>query len=460
MPELAAGMNKFQKSEDTTIISQNPPVGDVGIAKTSGDTGIFVYSQAAYSIWFKSGGTWTVHQTFTSEDLIPASAFRWAPGATHVYFQTSELEHSIYVHGRDGALLIDNTPSDGTNEVDALVLDATNSLKIFGTSETVTTITTGTVSSEETMAVSHACPANITVTELVSGYSDSLSSNLAGYYKFNNETDDSGPGGYSGTLYDSGNATYPAGKIGDCLSCESNASYVGLNNPDLLDLGSSYTISAWVYSPSTRTYDGSAQAQLNGLRPVFSNMNSVADYITGLFMNIGPGGWSTVAAFPNNNLQTWFAIGSYWLVFGTPQDSMPLDQWVHVAMTVTGADTASWTVKFYINGQNQTVTQNAAAVAAQPWGSDSSKVNIGAATSQQYPSSIAGEQKYDEVAIWKRELTQAEITSLYNSGNGSELDLTYQTTETVRNDFTATKTFTVTAPAGIDPMNIKVTIEE
>ena len=65
---------------------------------------------------------------------------------------------------------------------------------------------------------------------------------------------------------------------------------------------------------------------------------------------------------------------------------------------------------------------------------------------------------YDEIAIWERELSESEITDLYNSGNGVDLDTTYTTTETVRNDFTVEKNVVVTAPAGTDATTIEIKI--
>lgn len=465
MPELTAGMNNFQKSEDTTIISENVPSGDVGISKTSGNTGIFVYSLSPYTIWFKSAGSWAAHQTFTSENLVVDATFRWPPEATHVYFQTSELEHSIYVLARTGALLIDNTPSDDNNQIDAIVLDAESTLKIFGSQATTTTVTTGTLSTGESLVIDDGCDASVVVTELTGEYSDSLSSNLAAYYKFDDNASDSSVTANNGTVQNSGNTSYPAGKIGKSLSFESNDSYVDLNNSDLLNLGSSYTIAGWVYSPSNRTYNGNANAQGASLRPVFSNLDHVGGVWSGFFASVGPGGWKTHdATFPNNNFQTWHAINlggtnNQWLIYGSEQDSFPLDQWVHVAMTVSGSDTSDWTVKIYINGVSQTVVSRYNDV-PQTWSTNPARVHFNAASSYDYPASIAGEQKIDEFAFWKRVLSQAEITSLYNSGNGSALDTTYGITETVREDFTVSKTVTVTAPAGVDEANIKITIEK
>jgi len=465
MPELSEGINTFIESEDTTVISQNAPSGDVGISKTSGNTGIFVYSQSPYTIWFKINGVWTSHQTFTSENLVVSISFKWEAGATHVYFQTSQSGHRLFLFPKTGSILIDGTPSDDTNQIDALVLDSETSLIVFGQQSTTTTVTTGTMSTGESIVIDDGCDASVVVTELVGDYTDSLSSNLAAYYKFDDNANDSSVAANNGTVQDSGNTSYPAGKIGKSLSFESNASYVDLNNSDLLNLGSSYTIAGWVYSPSNRTYNGNANAQGSLLRPVFSNLDHLGGVWSGFFASVGPGGWiNNDATFPNNNFQTWHAINlggttNQWVIYGSGQDSFPLDQWVHVAMTVSGSDTSNWTVNIYINGVSQTVVSRYNDV-PQTWSTNPARVHFNAASSYDYPASIAGEQKIDEFAFWKRALSQAEITSLYNSGTGAALDTTYQISETVREDFTVSKTVTVTAPAGVDEANIKITIEK
>ncbi len=74
------------------------------------------------------------------------------------------------------------------------------------------------------------------------------------------------------------------------------------------------------------------------------------------------------------------------------------------------------------------------------------------------PLTPSGELKYDEIALWKRELSESEISDLYSTNSGVELDLSYGTTEAVRSDFTVEKSVTVTAPAGTDTTNIKVEI--
>jgi hypothetical protein len=326
MSELSEGINIFTESEDTTVISQDAPSGDVGVSKTSGNTGIFVYSQSPYTIWFKINGVWTSHQTFTSENLVVSISFKWEAGATHVYFQTSQSGHRLFLFPKTGSILIDSTPSDDTNQIDALVLDSETSLIVFGQQSTTTTVTTGTISTGESIVIDDGCDASVVVTELVGDYTDSLSSNLAAYYKFDDNANDSSVAANNGTVQDSGNTSYPAGKIGKSLSFESNASYVDLNNSDLLNLGSSYTIAGWVYSPSNRTYNGNANAQGSLLRPVFSNLDHLGGVWSGFFASVGPGGWiNNDATFPNNNFQTWHAINlggttNQWVIYGSGQD--------------------------------------------------------------------------------------------------------------------------------------------
>ena len=95
------------------------------------------------------------------------------------------------------------------------------------------------------------------------------------------------------------------------------------------------------------------------------------------------------------------------------------------------------------------------------WTEDSDVVLLGSAWEKNRPGTTqyySGELMYDEIAIWERELSESEITDLYNSGNGVDLDTTYTTTETVRNDFTVEKNVVVTAPAGTDATTIEIKI--
>jgi len=94
--------------------------------------------------------------------------------------------------------------------------------------------------------------------------------------------------------------------------------------------------------------------------------------------------------------------------------SMPAGQWIFVAITYSGT-----VGKMYINGSevdNSTVTH------ASPIG-NTANFRIGKSPSGIYP--VYG--IIDEVGLWNRVLTSAEITQLYNNGNGIQyggLDIT------------------------------------
>jgi len=157
---------KYDIDNNPEIISSSVPTGAMGIEKTSGDNGIFVYSQKPYTLWLKDSlGTWSVHQTFTSENLVNGSSFRWGVDQA-AYFQTSESPHDIYVYTRQGALLIDSTPTDGNNVIDALVLDDTSTLSILGSSAAATTESVHTISSGSPVTIADGCDASVVIKEI------------------------------------------------------------------------------------------------------------------------------------------------------------------------------------------------------------------------------------------------------------------------------------------------------
>ena len=189
---LTSNQSKFNDSDNPDIVSSDAPSGNIGITNTSGHNGFFVYSEKPYTLWFKDSlGAWAVHQTFASENLVNATSFQWGVNQA-AYFQTSESPHDIYVYGRQGALLIDSTPSDENNV-------------------------------------------------------------LAAYYKFENNADDSGVSSLNGT--ESAGCAFVAGKsgMGQALHQTTAADSVALPHDDLANLGSDFTIAAWVYIPSVQS---------------------------------------------------------------------------------------------------------------------------------------------------------------------------------------------------------------
>jgi len=441
---------KYDIDYNPEIISSSVPTGAMGIEKTSGDNGFFVYSQKPYTLWLKDSlGTWSVHQTFTSENLVNGSSFKWGVDQA-AYFQTSESPHDIHIYTRKGALLIDSTPTDGNNVIDALVLDDASTLKILGSSATVTTESVHAISSGSPVTIADGCDASVVVKEVVSDYTDSLSSKLAGYYKFNGNANNE-LGGSPGTVT---GATYVADKdnVGQAISFDGSGDYAILSD-DLMDLGNDFTISAWVYADSSDT------------AAIWAFTNQVYDGTTKM---LGIRFGATRAAGAKWNRANAVAInlpsGNQWSTYSkiAGANSLPQDQWAHITVTVEDYETTAPIVKLFVNGVSQPVYDGGSQpsiVSALEWGDTANSAFVGKLDPPGGPNHLTySEHSHGETIVWKRALSESEVSELYGTPAGQELNLAYATTETVRNDFTVEKTVTVTAPAGTDTTNIKVEI--
>lgn len=462
---------KYTNTDNPEIISSAAPTGVMGMQNTSGDSGFFVYSEKPYTLWLRDSlGSWIAHQTFTSENLVTATTFQWGVNQA-AYFQTAESSHDVYVIGRSGALLIDSTPSDGSNAIDSIVLDNGTSLRVFGASSTVTvTESTHAISDGSPVTISDGCDASVVITEVVSDYTDSLSSKMAAYYKFNGNANDSSNDAVHATA--SSGVVWQSGKLGQGSAFVDSTAVIETNNSNLLDLGPNWTISAWVYVPSSQAFSGDNNSQNNMI--IFSNADQYGDwtYMSGVRIMIPKPGYlgGDYLNQPNSlafesGCGTGNGIYSFaWYASATGTDSFPYDQWVHIAVTMRDQDQPGWggNEKLYINGTSMPINPrvNQPVQNPQVWATPPEVVRIGGwwAKSQPYAPHNAGDMDFDELAIWKRELSEAEIATLYNAGTGTELDTAYATTETVRNDFTVEKNVVVTAPVGEDSTNIKVKI--
>jgi len=74
---LSTGINIFTEGSDPAEIGTTVPTGDTGIIKDSSELGFFVRSTDAYTIWFKSGDIWSIHQAMTSENLVQNQSYQW-----------------------------------------------------------------------------------------------------------------------------------------------------------------------------------------------------------------------------------------------------------------------------------------------------------------------------------------------------------------------------------------------
>jgi hypothetical protein len=104
---------------------------------------------------------------------------------------------------------------------------------------------------------------------------------------------------------------------------------------------------------------------------------------------------------------------SPYLIVDTPLASVPEEDWTHCAVVREGS-----AVRIYLNGVLQaqaTLTAPVLAEAAGPFGATEFVVGV---IPWGYPE-IGG---VDELAVWQRALSAAEVTQLYNDGSALDYD--------------------------------------
>ena len=108
---------------DTEVIGSAAPTDNVtvGAVKESGQTGLYINTNKAYTAWFKNAdGTWTSVKAFSSDNFPTSFTFAWGD-YTAFFMQTSEDSHVAYLYPRTGPLLVDGDLSDDTNTPDTLI---------------------------------------------------------------------------------------------------------------------------------------------------------------------------------------------------------------------------------------------------------------------------------------------------------------------------------------------------
>ena len=108
-------------------LAADPAVGEAGILRGSvDDTGFYVYAQKAYTVFLKdAGGTWNEIATIDPESETGSpgerygETFAWGDN-TAVYFKIAE-NHPLQVYARQGALVIDSTPQDKTDDSSSVI---------------------------------------------------------------------------------------------------------------------------------------------------------------------------------------------------------------------------------------------------------------------------------------------------------------------------------------------------
>jgi hypothetical protein len=225
---------------------------------------------------------------------------------------------------------------------------------------------------------------------------------LAGWWKFDetsgSSASDSSGNGNTGTLVNAP-AWTPGMDNGALQFTSSSNQYVDVGNASSLNFErtQSFSVAAWGY-----------------ILPDFPNES----YIISKRLAIGPFQGFGLAQNPGNNNLTAFLCGvadsscAAGIQVYTPNGSLSLSTWHHVAMTYDGSSTAAG-VHIYIDGVNQTLSVHADGLASSILNSNDMMVGVDAGFGGTYCSGTL-----DDVRIYNRVLSAAEVSSIYYATGG------------------------------------------
>jgi hypothetical protein len=192
------------------------------------------------------------------------------------------------------------------------------------------------------------------------------------------------------------------GKIGKAFTFDGVNDYVQL--PDnSLNFTSDFSVSAWIYV-----------SNLSGEKYIISNSN-------GDIFNVNTG-WC-FGVF-DNKVSFWVYPGGSTYTGWLTNTTLSLNTWYHVSVTKKPTQSPL----LYINGvlSSTSLYNNNMANSLNPVYSTTTypntKASIGVFRYNNGSSAYAyWNGKIDALNVWKKELTQAEVTELYNSGNGKQI---------------------------------------
>lgn len=224
---------------------------------------------------------------------------------------------------------------------------------------------------------------------------NSAPSGLVAYYHFDGDLTDATGNGYDLSIGGGGSLTYQTGLLGQSVKTNSaTPNYLTLAAPAFiadLPIGSAYSVCAWMRAPNalppgTYVYG-----------PAWSQGGYDSRFSVGYYgpPGVGGAGWyATIETNPVPNLIVYEAVDT--------------TAWMLVSLTFDGGTEA----KLYVNG----VLKATSAVVPQ--------VSTGyppVFSAPFYGYAPQTDVEFDELSIWSRKLSVAEIVTLYNGGAGLRL---------------------------------------
>ena len=233
-----------------------------------------------------------------------------------------------------------------------------------------------------------------------------LSSGLVGHWSMDGkdliqnvfDSSSNGNNGYLVGFTSTSTATVP-GVIGQALKFDGSSQYVNLGNPTALKItGTAMTVGAWIkvnawpsatHYPGVVSKTGNTSAPYGGYQLNLDNDSGhLASFCSGI--NIGGTWQSTCTA------TTGYATGV----------------WYHVFVTYDGS-----AVRVYVNGVKDNSANYSGSV-----GDVSTSMSLG--RNEAFPTGAYFNGTLDDVRIYNRALSQAEITQLYKLGAATHLNAT------------------------------------
>ena len=215
--------------------------------------------------------------------------------------------------------------------------------------------------------------------------SAALTDNIISYWKFDESSGNAADSAGSNTLTNT-SVSYVAGKINNAGSYTGSESF-GVADNGTLRPANTLTISAWI------NFDSGAEAG----GPIFVAKGT----------NAGDSQSWDLRLHSTKKIYYQGRVGGGSYIAGLTSTVMSPNTWYHVVFTRNGTVT-----HVYLNGVDETltgVTSNAA-----DFDYSTGNLSVG-----QFGSGFNfWKGKIDEVALWSRDLSSTEVTTLYNSGTG------------------------------------------
>ena len=202
----------------------------------------------------------------------------------------------------------------------------------------------------------------------------------------------------NGTLMNG--CTFTDGKIGKAFTFDGVNDYVALPNNSLNFTGD-FSFSLWINPTFTDGVD---------YRIMGTNY-----YAGGTYGN----GWQ-ISRFATNKVAIQMGSNSFFCQMEGPSTMLPNNTWTHVVVTRK----KSTSTKIYINGADVTSSfpYTLGNSSIDPVYATTQYCQIGANKYDANPATgfVSSGTKIDGLSVWKKVLTQSEITELYNSGAGKQ----------------------------------------